>query len=137
MRAWHKPLVCWARGGNDRSSIQLDTWQDLVAADSVRGRRESLSSASAVGTSRCSAPLKLALGRPKSVIDMDRRMFLKGASMFLAAAPTVDAQPVGKARIGYLSHSHQSDTQDAVDAFRVKLGDIGYREGQNLVIESR
>src|SRR5262245_24145020 len=68
---------------------------------------------------------------------MDRRMFIAGASVFLAAPPAVDAQPVGKARIGLLSHSLPSDTHDAVDAFRAKLRDSGYREGENLVIESR
>ena len=32
---WHKPLVRQTREGNDRSSIQLDTGQGMVAADSM------------------------------------------------------------------------------------------------------
>jgi ABC-type uncharacterized transport system substrate-binding protein len=39
--------------------------------------------------------------------------------------------------IGYLSGNPRSDTQQAVDAFRARLRDLGYVEGQNLVIEYR
>ena len=48
-----------------------------------------------------------------------------------------DAQPPKRVRIGYLSGNPPSDTQDALEAFRKKLRDLGYVEGQNLVLESR
>src|SRR5262245_20681163 len=57
----------------------------------------------------------------------------------LALAPfaAAVAQPVEKARIGYLSSNPRSDTQDALDAFRARLRELGYTEGQNLLIEYR
>jgi hypothetical protein len=37
MRSWHKSLVRQTREGNDRPSIQLDTGQGMVAANSMIG----------------------------------------------------------------------------------------------------
>lgn len=54
----------------------------------------------------------------------------------LPAPPTTEAQP-RKVRIGYLSGNPAADTQDALEAFRKGLRDLGYVEGQNLVIEYR
>src|SRR5262245_55500607 len=55
----------------------------------------------------------------------------------LTAPRTADAQPPSPARIGYLSSQPPSATQDAIEAFRTRLRDLGYVEGQNLAIEYR
>src|SRR5262249_34813632 len=68
---------------------------------------------------------------------MDRRAFIAGTSLLLAVPLAVDAQPVGQARIGYLSGHPAPDSEKAVDAFRAKLRDLGYVDGQNLLIEYR
>ena len=57
--------------------------------------------------------------------------------MFLAAPLAVDARPIRKARIGYLSGNPPPDTEKAVEAFRAKLRDLGYVDGPNLLIEYR
>jgi putative tryptophan/tyrosine transport system substrate-binding protein len=69
-------------------------------------------------------------------------MRLIGLAVVLATSLTLaplagEAQQVGKARIGYLSFNPQADTQDAIDAFRARLRELGYVEGQNLLIEYR
>jgi len=56
----------------------------------------------------------------------------------LFAPFAAEAQPVGRVyRIGYLSGNPVADTQDAMEAFRKRLGDLGYVEGQSVVIEHR
>jgi putative ABC transport system substrate-binding protein len=66
-----------------------------------------------------------------------RRAFLRAASAALLAAPwRADAQPVTKIpRVGFL----QPGTRPAswLDAFRDGLRDVGYVEGQNIIIEYR
>jgi putative tryptophan/tyrosine transport system substrate-binding protein len=53
-------------------------------------------------------------------------------------APLVgEEQQPKQVRIGYLSALSPSDSQDAIDAFRARLRDLGYVEGQTLLIESR
>ena len=64
--------------------------------------------------------------------------FAAVVAVLLLIAPLVtQAQPVGKVRIGYLSGNPRSDTQDAIDAFRARLRDLGRLDGQNLLIEYR
>ena len=57
----------------------------------------------------------------------------------LAAPFAVESQPAKVARIGFLSASSLADprTQTFVDAFRQSLRDLGWVEGQNVVIEYR
>jgi putative ABC transport system substrate-binding protein len=55
----------------------------------------------------------------------------------LFAPGLAEAQAVGRARIGYLSSNPRSDPQDAIDAFRAKLQELGHIEGRNLLIEYR
>jgi putative ABC transport system substrate-binding protein len=57
----------------------------------------------------------------------------------LGLATSIEAQPkpAKLATVGYLSSNPPSDTQTAFDAFRSRLRDFGYVEGQNLTIDSR
>jgi putative ABC transport system substrate-binding protein len=56
----------------------------------------------------------------------------------LAAPHTTDAQPPGKvARLGFLKFGSASTFADRVEALRTGLRELGYVEGQNLVIEFR
>ena len=70
---------------------------------------------------------------------MDRRTFLAGTGAVLLATPfAAEAQPAGKIwRIGFLSVQSLSVFQRQLNALRQKLRDLGYVEGQTLVIEYR
>ena len=71
---------------------------------------------------------------------MDRRTFVGTLTIALLAAPlAAKAQPAGKVwRIGYVtSQSAASGGRVSFDAFRQGLRELGYVEGQNIVIESR
>jgi ABC-type uncharacterized transport system substrate-binding protein len=70
---------------------------------------------------------------------MDRRAFLGTLAGGLLAAPlAVEAQPPGKVRrIGYFDGASPSTNPELNDAFRGQMRQIGYVEGQNLVIEYR
>src|SRR6185369_7744964 len=68
---------------------------------------------------------------------MDRRRFLLTSLAGALAAPlAAEAQQAKLVRIGFLSGNPASDTEEAFDAFRMKLRTLGYAEGRNLV-ESR
>ena len=70
---------------------------------------------------------------------MNRRAFLGTLSGGLLAAPlAAEAQPAGKVpRIGFLSTTSSSDRPALVDAFRQRLRELGWVEGQNVVIDYR
>jgi putative ABC transport system substrate-binding protein len=73
---------------------------------------------------------------------MDRRMFLGVAASGLLAAPlsTAAAQPREKVpRVGYLSPGSPSDPVRLrrFEAFRQALRELGYVEGQSIVLEPR
>ncbi len=70
---------------------------------------------------------------------IDRRAFIVALSGGLLAAPlAAEAQPAGKVwRIGFLSVQTSSVFKRQLNAFRQKLRDLGYVEGQTLVIEYR
>ncbi len=69
---------------------------------------------------------------------MDRRAFLRWLALVTLAAPlVVEAQQAGKVwRIGVLSALYPSDA-DPPEAFRQRLRELGYIEGQNIVIDWR
>ena len=69
--------------------------------------------------------------------QVGRRQFLIATGALLAAPPAIWAQPAKKVRVGYLSSNPPSDTQAAIDAFRIRLRQLGYVEGQTLFMEYR
>jgi putative ABC transport system substrate-binding protein len=69
---------------------------------------------------------------------MDRRTFLAGAGAVLLAAPRAAAQSAGKVyRVGYLTAGSVTANPLVLEAFRQGLRDLGWVEGQNIVIEYR
>ncbi len=69
---------------------------------------------------------------------MDRRRFIGGALSLLAAPLAGEAQPAGKVyRVGFLNPGTEASARSRTDAFRQRLRELGYVEGQNLVIEWR
>ena len=70
---------------------------------------------------------------------MDRRAFLGTLAGGLLTPPlAAEAQPSGKVwRIGYLSSQSAAGGRGSLDAFRQGLRDLGYVEGQNIVIDYR
>jgi putative tryptophan/tyrosine transport system substrate-binding protein len=69
---------------------------------------------------------------------VDRRAFIAGALGLLAAPLAADAQPAGKVyRIGVLEVVPVASNAANLSAFRQGLRELGYVEGQNVVIEYR
>jgi ABC-type uncharacterized transport system substrate-binding protein len=70
---------------------------------------------------------------------MDRRAFISGITLGLLAAPlAVGAQQANKVwRIGFLEAGSSSANRHFLDAFRQGLRELGYTEGQQIVIEDR
>jgi putative tryptophan/tyrosine transport system substrate-binding protein len=71
---------------------------------------------------------------------MDRRAFLAGAAALLAAPFAAEAQQAGKVwRIGVLAGSPPTTPEAARpwEALMLRLRELGYVEGQNLVVERR
>src|SRR5215831_11210830 len=59
------------------------------------------------------------------------------ALLFLLSFPADAQQPKKVQRIGLLSSGSPSSTKEGVEAFRQRLHELGYVEGQNIVIEYR
>jgi putative ABC transport system substrate-binding protein len=70
---------------------------------------------------------------------VDRRAFIGTlAAGLLAALLAAEAQPAGKvARVGFLSPASSTVGPHILEAFRQGLRDLGYVEGQNIVVEYR
>jgi putative ABC transport system substrate-binding protein len=66
------------------------------------------------------------------------RLAAAAALLLLAAPLTPEAQPAGKVhRIGYLSSGSSTVTPHVIEAFREGLRELGWVEGQNIVIDYR
>ena len=70
---------------------------------------------------------------------LDRRTFVGGVLGGLLAAPLAAvAQQAGKVyRIGYLSAPTRASVEQVLQAFLRTLRELGWVEGQNLIIEYR
>ena len=70
---------------------------------------------------------------------MDRRTFVcTAAGVLLAKASPANAQPAKKVpRIGVLYGSTPTAVSESVEAFKQGLRELGYVEGQNIVVERR
>ena len=69
---------------------------------------------------------------------MHRRGFLKALATFLVAPCAAEAQQAGKLyRVGFLGNTTAALEANLVGPFREGLRDLGYVEGQNIVIEYR
>ena len=70
---------------------------------------------------------------------ISRRAFLGTLTGSLLAAPlAAEAQQTGKVyRIGYLSASSSTTGRTVIEAFRQGLRELGWVEGQNIVIDYR
>jgi putative tryptophan/tyrosine transport system substrate-binding protein len=70
---------------------------------------------------------------------MNRRAFVTGLATTLVVRFAAEAQPQGKQyRIGYLSQGSAPTTRNPIwEAFRQQLRELGYLEGQNMIIEYR
>jgi putative ABC transport system substrate-binding protein len=78
--------------------------------------------------------------RAKGRVTMTRREFLQSLIVsFVLATPLVaHAQQAGKVyRIGYVSSASPQPAQPGLSAFRQALRDLGWIEGQNVIIETR
>src|SRR5262252_3605868 len=70
---------------------------------------------------------------------MDRRTFIGGVvSGLITSSLKAEAQQPGKVyRLGYLSTPTRQSVERGVEAFLRKLRQLGWVEGQNLVVEYR
>jgi putative tryptophan/tyrosine transport system substrate-binding protein len=70
---------------------------------------------------------------------MDRRTFVAGTGAVLLAAPLVAHAQQAKAvpRVAFLGNGSTSFSGPLLDSFRLGLRELGYVEGQSIVIESR
>jgi putative ABC transport system substrate-binding protein len=70
---------------------------------------------------------------------MDRRTFLCGLTLGALAAPlAAEAQQAGKVyRIGYLTVPSRETAQGVANSFQLGLRDLGWIEGQNVVVDYR
>jgi putative ABC transport system substrate-binding protein len=69
---------------------------------------------------------------------IDRRGFIVSTLALLAAPLAVEAQPAGRARIALLETSAPDPARVAWwDAFRLRMRELGWVEGQNVTFEAR
>ena len=82
---------------------------------------------------------EFAEARRRTEESLDRRRFLLASLASAFAAPlAAEAQQRGKVyRVGYVTSSSADRSAQAVDAFRLGLRELGYVEGQNIVVDYR
>jgi putative ABC transport system substrate-binding protein len=67
----------------------------------------------------------------------DRRRFVTGLGLLLASPVVAHAQPARQVpRVGYLFYGSPGPSRE-IDAFRLGLRELGYVEGQSIVVEYR
>src|SRR5262245_43412477 len=72
------------------------------------------------------------------VLDLRRRDFIAVVGGTMAWPLVAAAQPTGKVpRIGFLGSASPASSAKAVDSLRMGFRDLGYVDGQNVVIEFR
>jgi len=68
---------------------------------------------------------------------MDRRAFISCCAVAVFHAPVASAELTKRPRVGFLGAESQTTNGHFLDAFRSGMRELGYAEGQNLVIEER
>ncbi len=70
---------------------------------------------------------------------IDRRTFLRASAGGLLGAPftSIAQKPAKVARMGYLASSPREKLPNAVTTILARLAELGYNEGQNLIVEFR
>ncbi len=68
---------------------------------------------------------------------MDRRAFIACCAVAVFPAPVTSAEPTKRPRVGFLGAESQTTNGHFLAAFRSGMRELGYAEGQNLVIEER
>ena len=68
---------------------------------------------------------------------MDRRAFISCCAVAVFPAPVASAEPTKRPRVGFLGAESQTTNGHFLAAFRSGMRELGYAEGQNLVIEER
>ena len=85
-----------------------------------------------VGAIRISASLQ-----HSSIRILRLKFCLTLCATFFALCPSLNAQSINLPRIGYLSASSSSEAAPRTEAFRQGLRNLGYVEGNNIIIEFR
>jgi putative ABC transport system substrate-binding protein len=68
---------------------------------------------------------------------MSKKVLAIGAILLAITVPAAAQQPKKIPRVGYLVAGSRSSESDRIDAFRQGLRELGYVEGQNIIIEAR
>jgi putative tryptophan/tyrosine transport system substrate-binding protein len=80
--------------------------------------------------------LRLISGNSQSAIRIPKLLFFLGALLLALCFPAQAQQQAKVPRIGYLA-SLSTSSDPRIGAFRQRLRELGYREGQNILIEYR
>ena len=80
---------------------------------------------------------RLSAINPKSAIRNSKFLVFLCALLFAFSFPVEAQQPKKVPRIGFLLAPARSAVAESLDAFRQGLRELGYAEGQNIVIEYR
>jgi putative ABC transport system substrate-binding protein len=74
---------------------------------------------------------------PRAPLAPTRRTFLAGSLATLLTPAAVHAQPAKQARVGLLASSTADTFRENLNVFRKGMHDLGWVEGQNLILEAR
>src|SRR5437870_1204500 len=99
------------------------------------GRRPRLTPGKAIQSGGCRRGERHLSRRGCSVMDRRAFMFSVAGSLLIAPLDTLAQQPTKIWRIGYLRRTSREPAD--IEALRLGLRELGYVEGQNLVIDER